>query len=93
MIPVRRWPLYAALVLGVKSGPWMPLIRWTTAPVAVFDAVVCVLLGAWWWAVVFGLLGVAAVASSYPAQRASALLCRELLAIRDTHAAEGGDAR
>jgi len=91
VIPVRRWPLFAMLLLGVKSGPWMPLIRWTAVPVAVFDAVVCVLLGAWWWAVVCGLLGVVAVCS-YPAQRASALSCRELLAIRDAGAAGGGGA-
>jgi len=86
VIPVRRWPLF---VLCVKAGPWAPFLRWTAAPAALFDTVMCGLLDQWWWAAVFAVLAVALVACSFPAQRASASLREGLLAIRDA----GGDPR
>ena len=82
MIPVRRWPLFVLLVLCVKAGPWAPFLRWVVAPTALFDVVMCGLLGRWWWAVVFAVLAVAVVACSFPMQRASAQLREGLLEIR-----------
>lgn len=83
MIPVRRWPLFLLLLVALKTGPWMPALRWAIAVLGLFDASVCLLLGYWWPAAAFAALGVGGFAASFPAGRASLELRGELVAIRD----------
>jgi hypothetical protein len=82
-MPVRRWPLFAALYLTAKVDAWMPPLRWAMAVAGLFDVAVCLVLGYVWVAVVFAVLAVVAVGATFPAQATSPWARAELEAIRD----------
>lgn len=93
MIPVRRWPLFAVFVVALYVGRWMPWARWVLVLVGVFDVTACSLAGEWWAVAVSAGACAAGVWVSFPAERGSRALEREIRALRDgARAAGNGDA-
>lgn len=82
MIPVRRWPLFVGLYVALWSGPAMPAARWVAVAAGAAEVADLAWVGAWWAAVCCAVLAALAVCCTFPVQRASARLGRELAALR-----------
>jgi len=87
VIPVRRWPLFAVLVLCVGSARWLPWARWFIACAGGVELVACLLLGEWWWALLMGVVLPVGVVSAWAAERAALEIRQLLLEMRR----EGGE--
>ncbi len=89
MIPVRRWPLFAALLLTLTADRWMPFARWALIVPGVLDVAGGVWLGWWWMVAAVCVVLPASVWCTFVAQRSSRELGRELRAMRDADRAAG----